>query len=179
MKINRLETHDRLQHLKKDQSVNIAQGAEDCLKSNSLSLAFQEKSPYIYIFAHPRTADDGVNKVMYWQPRLTKPEAQENSYLFRAISKTDNLEICWLIPPKEMWKQYKKGNVTEHEIVIWSIDQFRNNKKGLETPDPDDLPEEQGKHILRGIIHEKLQDIRMKKIFKPASSEAFQSLILE
>lgn len=177
MKLNRLEAHDRLLHLKQDQSLNIAQGAEDCLKKNPLSLALQEKSHYIYIFAHPRTADDGVNKRMYWQPRLSKPEAQENSYLFRAISKTDNLEICWLIPPKTMWKQYRKGNVTEHEIVIWSIDQFIKNKKNLEMSDPNDLPEEQAKHILKGVIHEKMEEIRIKKMYpSQAFSEGFQSL---
>ena len=76
MKINRLEAHDRLLHFKNDQNSTIQQGAEDCLKKNPLSLALQDHSPYIYIFAHPRTADDGVNKRLLWQPRLTKPKAQ-------------------------------------------------------------------------------------------------------
>src|SRR6185369_4284936 len=157
MKINRLEAHDRLQHLKKDQSLNIFQGAEDCLKRNPLSLAYQEKSPYVYIFAHPRTADEGVNKVMYWQPRLTKPEPQTNSYLFRAISKTDNLEICWLIPPQEMWKQYSKGNVTQHAVVNWSIDQYINNRINLGMKDPEDLNEERARQILHTIVEEHKQ----------------------
>ncbi len=177
MKINRLEAHDRLEYLKKDQSLNIAQGAEDCLRKNSLSLALQEKSPYIYIFAHPRTADDGVNKVMYWQPRLGKPEPQTNSYLFRAQSKTDNLEVCWMIPPTEMWKQYQVGNVTQHDIVLWSIDQFINNKKGLSAAEKDDLPEHIAQNIYRGIISEKLQDIKMKKMFPtPKTLEDFEAL---
>src|SRR5882672_2443569 len=113
MKINRLETHDRLMHFKKDQEANIFQGAEDCLKKNPLSLAIQDKSPYVYIFAHPRTADDGVNKRMLWDPRLSIPEPQTNSYLFRAISKTDIIEVIWMLPPVETWPQYKKGNITE------------------------------------------------------------------
>lgn len=154
MKLNRLETHDRLEHLVKDQSINISKGASDCLTSNALSLALQEKSPYIYIFAHPRTCEDGVTKAMYWQPRLTKPSAQTNSYLFRAQSKTDIMEICWLLPPKEMWDQYKKGNVTENDLVIWSIDQFRSNKKKLEEKEKDDLPDEVCKNIYRQIALE-------------------------
>src|SRR6185436_5338043 len=121
MKLNRLETHDRLQHFVKDQSQNIFLGAEQCLKDNPLSLAIQEKSPYVYLFAHPRTADDGVTKVMYWDPRLSIPEAQTNSYLFRAISKTDTIEVIWLIPPREMWPQYDMGKVTESNEVAWSI----------------------------------------------------------
>ncbi len=164
MKLNRLETHDRLQHFIKDQSINIAKGATDCLKSNKLSLALQEKSPYIYLFAHPRTHDDGVTKVMYWQPRLTKPSAQTNSYLFRAQSKTDLLEVCWLLPPKETWDQYKKGNVTENQWVIWSIDQFVYNKKHLEQKEPDDLPDEICRNIYQGVLIEMHQEKQREQI---------------
>src|SRR6185503_3789607 len=98
MKLNVLETHDRLKHLIKDQSANVFQGAEDCLKKNPLSLSIQEKSPYVYLFAHPRTADDGVNKRLLWDPRLSIPEAQTNSYLFRAISHSDIIEVVWMLP---------------------------------------------------------------------------------
>lgn len=141
MKLNILEAHDRNKHLMKDQAVNISHGVDDCLKKNSLSLALQTYSPYIYIFAHPRTAEDGVNKRMLYQPRLTKPEAQTNSYLFRFKSHTDIGEICWLLPNVETWGQHKKGNVTENEIVQWSIAQFKTNKSALEAPDPEDLPD--------------------------------------
>ncbi len=164
MKLNRLETHDRYQHFIKDQSLNIFQGAEDCLKSNELSLAIQEKSPYVYLFAHPRTADNGVSKVMYWQPRLSVPEAQENSYLFRAISKTDNIEVCWLLPPKATWSQFRKGNVTESDIVSWSINMYKMRKPFLEKPHDDDMPEDQARAIMQSIVNERLEDIRSKKV---------------
>lgn len=165
MKINRLETHDRLEHFIKDQSINIAQGATDCLKKNPLSLQLQDRSPYIYLFAHPRTADDGVTKKMYWQPRLTKPQAQTNSYLFRARSKSDLIEVCWLLPPEEMWGQYDKGNITENELVIWSIDQYKNNKHKLESREPDDLSD--------GLI--KMIYKELSSITKLDFSEAFLS----
>jgi len=171
MKLNRLETHDRLQHFVKDQSQNIFLGAEQCLKDNPLSLAIQEKSPYVYLFAHPRTADDGVTKVMYWDPRLSIPEAQTNSYLFRAISKTDTIEVIWLIPPREMWPQYDMGKVTESNEVAWSINQFKHNRKELEKPHPDDLPEERARLILKAIVDEKLQEIRSKRVISAVSSE--------
>lgn len=161
MKLSRLETHDRLEYFIKDQQNLIAEGAAACLNINPDSLALQEESPYVYIFAHARTADDGLKKRMLWQPRLSKPEAQENSYLFRATSKTDILEICWTIPPRELWKQYKKGNVTENEYVIWSIDQFLNNKKQLEAPDPRDLNEN-----LMKKIWEKIDGSRKRSKFK-------------
>jgi len=163
MKINRLETHDRLQHFVKDQTLNIFQGAEDCLKKNPLSLAIQEKSPYVYLFAHPRTADDGLNKVMYWQPRLSIPEPQDNSYLFRAISKSDLIEVCWMIPPREMWNQYKRGNVTEHQLVLLSIDKFIHNKKSLCEPHPDDLPELQTRFMLKQVVDEHRDSLKYAK----------------
>lgn len=166
MKIDRLETHDRLIQFKKEQSNTIAQGCTDCLKVNPLSIALQARSPYIYIFAHPRTEDDGVTKKMLWQPRLSKPKAQTNSYLFRAQSHTDNLEICWLLPPREQWDQYKEGNVTESPEVIWSIHQFTHSKELLEAPFQDDFNEEQIRQILREIATEMEQDIRMKKLYK-------------
>lgn len=165
MKINRLETHDRLISLHKSQALNISQGAEDCLKKNPLSIALQEHSPYIYIFAHPRTDDDGVNKRMIWQPRLMKPTAQTNSYLFRAYSKTDIVEMCWMIPPREMWTQYQKGKVTENPVALWSIEQFQRNRKELEEPFKDDLSDKQAANIYIKVAAEMDQDRRMKTIY--------------
>ncbi len=163
MKLNRLETHDRLQHFKQDQSINIAHGAEECLKHNRLSIGLQQHSPYIYLFAHPRTADDGVTKKMYWQPRLCKPLAQTNSYLFRAISKTDQMEVCWLLPPEEMWSQYDKGLVTENEIVVWSINQYKTNIAFLEKPDIEDFSDEKVKWIYQQVASEIDAEILQEK----------------
>jgi len=158
MKVDRLEAHDRLEYFKKDQESNIFQGAEDCLKKNPLSLALQDKSPYIYIFAHPRTADDGINKKMFWQPRLTKPEPQTNSYLFRVVSHTDEIEVFWLLPPKEMWPQYKRGNLTEEDTVLWSINQFQFNRKKMAEPEHDDLKYEKVQEILKKVCIELLNE---------------------
>jgi hypothetical protein len=166
MKLNRLETHDRLEHFKKDQGVNIFKGAEDCLKRNKDAISMQEYFPYIYIFAHPRTADDGVTKRMLWQPRLSKPKAQDNSYLFRSISGTDIVEVIWMIPPREMWPQYEKGKMFESEDVMVSIKNFVNNKEDLEKPHDEDWSEEK--------INKKLHEIAsMQKGFKPVILEAF------
>jgi hypothetical protein len=151
MKINRLDAHERLEHFKRDQEANIFQGVDDCLKRNPICLSMQEYFPWVYIFGHPRTADDGVNKRMLWQPRLLKPKAQTNSYLFRALSKTDLVEIIWLLPPREIWSQYEKGKVTESEDVITSIKNFVNHKDLLEAPHNDDYPEEKIRKILEAI----------------------------
>ncbi len=173
MKIEKLETHDRLLHFKKDQSLNIAKGAEDCLKRNPLSLGLQQYSKYIYLFAHPRTSDDGVTKRMIWQPRLSKPIAQTNSYLFRAHSHTDIIETIWLLPPREMWPQYKKGNITEHETVLWSIDMFTNYRYKLDKSDPEDLDDATASSIYLRVAREMDEENRKKKNYtKLTSSEA-------
>lgn len=173
MKIDRLETHDRLEHFIEDQAKTIWEGADECLKKNPDSLKLQEKSPYIYIFAHPRTHDDGVTKRLLWQPRLTKPKAQTNSYLFRAQSNTDLIEICWLIPPKELWDQYEKGKVCESNWTLWSIEQFKYNREELEKPFAEDLSDNQARIIWRNIINEKKRE--RKRIFTPKTLGASSS----
>ncbi len=177
MIIDLYETHDRLKHLQSEQSINLSVGADECLKKNPLSLRIQSYSPYVYLFAHPRTREDGRTKVMYWQPRLGKPKAQTNSYLFRAQSGTDIVEICWMIPPREMWPQYKKGNVTESDMVNWSIQQFQHNRQELEKPFPDDFSDEQIKVIYLKVAADIDQERMMDRIYtKPASSVAFSTL---
>jgi len=165
MKVSRLETHDRLLHFKKDQEAIINQGIEDCLKRNPDSLFYQERSPYIYIFGHPRTDEDGVTQRFLWQPRLLKPEAQTNSYLFRFISNTDIGEPIWAIPPYEMWDQYKTGNVTENEFANYCIAVFKSNKAKLEERDPEDLPEEKARYYLNELLNFKRQNRMMTKIY--------------
>lgn len=176
MKVNTLETHDRLLHLIKTQAEVVSQGAEDCLKRNPLSLAFQERSPYVYIFGHARTVGldekmkffnsgkyltfaDIPEKKILWSPRLTKPLAQTNSFLFRAQSNTDIMEICWILPAEELWDQYEKGNVTEHETVRWSIHQFKTNRHQMEASFAEDL----GSKEIKKIYHEIIDDFKMKK----------------
>ena len=174
MKVNILEAHDRLKHLIKDQSANIYQGAEDCLKRNPLSLAIQEKSPYVYIFAHARSDDEGRHKRLLWQPRLSVPEAQPNSYLFRALSHSDVIEVCWILPAKELWDQYDEGKVTESNWASWSIGQYKTNKRVLERAHPEDLSEEKGRLIMRSIVDEHLHTIRHQKMMDNLYGEIIQ-----
>lgn len=174
MKIHRLEAHDRYLQLLSQQSEVVNRGCNDCLSKNPLSLAYQVRSPYVYIFGHPRTDDDGVTKRFLWQPRLSKPKAQTNSYLFRAKSHTDIMEICWMIPPRELWSQYKKKNITESSIVLWSIHQFQHNRKELEDPFPEDFSDDKCKLILLNIAREMEEEIRIKKLYSiQHSSEEF------
>lgn len=200
MKLNILETHDRLLEFKKSQTQNIFQGAEDCLKKNPDSLFFQSRSPYVYIFAHPRTLGfdekiakfnqdfhqnltnpnyirkyetmgDVEEKKMIWQPRLGKPNAQTNSYLFRAKSNSDLIEIIWLLPPEETWNQYKKDNVTENKDVIVSIDNFMHRRDRLNASHPEDLPLNEQRFIWKELIALKRENKMMKRLYGMSESE--------
>lgn len=158
MKINRLETHDRLVHFKKDQDVNVFLGAEECLKKNPDSLKYQSHSPYIYIYSHPRTTDDGLHKRLLWQPRLIKPKPESNSWLFRAASHTDLLEICWLLPDEMLWPQFEANKLASDPDILWSIEQYKHNREALGRPHPEDWSIPQAGNILLAILRESIAE---------------------
>lgn len=136
MKINRLDAHDRLQHLTK-QSFDIGECCQNLIDRKP----FGDRA--FYIFAHTRTEEDGSTKRLLWQPRLTKPEAQTNSMLFKAYPPSDVLKVIWMIPAPELWGQYMKGKLCENQTIYESITSFINNKNLLEEPEPDDLNDDE------------------------------------
>jgi hypothetical protein len=135
MKINRLDAHDRLKHFNK-QGWDIAECCQDLINKRPFG-----DYPF-YIFVHARTDDDGVTKRLIWQPRLTKPAAQTNSMLFKGYPGTDIIKVIWMIPAREMWDTYKKGNLTQSQVVMESIHDFTNNRDKLEAKEDDDLSDE-------------------------------------
>ena len=147
MKLNILDAHDRYQYFTK-QSFNIAECCQDIIKKQPFG-----NVPF-YIFAHARTEDDGVNKRLIWQPRLTKPKAQTNSMLFKVSPGSDEVKVIWMIPARELWGQYGKGLVTENKTVTESIDNFKNHREKLEAKEPDDLQDYQVDDIYRQLSQE-------------------------
>jgi hypothetical protein len=145
MDVNRLDAHDRLKHITHAQSTDIGQTVE----SIRLQRPFGDY-PF-YLFAHARTADDGITKRLIWQPRLTKPKAQTNSMLFKVDPKTDIVKIVWMIPPREQWPLFEKGKMMENETITTSIYDFEHNRKALEAKDPDDLTDEVIDKIYRDL----------------------------
>lgn len=152
LKLDRLDAHDRLESIK--------------TQSDSISLACQkiiDSRPFgdvpFYIFAHKRelgndercdlwlsgkyaTLQDVPSARLIWQPRLTKPQAQENSMLFKAYPGTDMVKVIWMIPDRALWPSYEKGKLTENETIVNSIHTFQHDRKKLELPEDDDLTEE-------------------------------------
>ena len=134
MKLNRLETHDRLLHFTKQQ-FDIGECCQEVIKNRPPEFGDR---PF-YIFAHTRTDDDGVTQRLIWQPRLTKPSAQTNSMLFKAYPPGDTIKVVWIIPKRELWSNYGKGMMCENKTISDSISDFKNNRKKLEQPDQEDL----------------------------------------
>jgi hypothetical protein len=173
MKINRLDAHDRLQHYSK-QSGDISYQCKSIIDSRPFG-----DHPF-YIFAHTRTIEldekigifnddiqrslldlshkrqykslaDIPSKRLIWQPRLTKPKAQTNSMLFKGYPGSDNIKVIWIIPARELWDQYKKGNITESSTILESINAFENNRRSLEAMEEDDLSDEKINAIYKDL----------------------------
>lgn len=205
MIINPLDAHDRYLITKKEENI-IQKGFEDCRYRNPLALAMLEYSDYIYVFAHKREVqlDEKITKFnqdlneslinlsyirkyrdvkdvpsfrILWQPRLTKPTPQENSFLFRAEKNNNDIDVYWIIPPSELWGQNKKGNMTEDPIITESIHLFKTNREQLSAPHDKDLPLEKVKQILK-IICKKRKKKKFNPIDEMNSANNFKGLIL-
>lgn len=195
MKIDRKETHDRYEHFV-NQDMDIGKTVQSIINQRPFG-----EYPF-YIFAHTRTLgfdekqamfredmlfglsnpmgytrkyksiDQVPEKRLIWQPRLTKPKAQTNSMLFKVNPGSDQVKVIWMIPEEGMWSQYKKGNITESDVVAWSIHQYKTNKEGLEQPEKDDLPDWQIDSIYKELSQ---QALASKQASLVASSEPLAS----
>ena len=161
MKINILDAHDRLQHFHKQADL-ISKGCQDCIANRPEEFGIR---PF-YIFAHARTEDDqpGIKRLI-WQPRLSKPKAQSNSMLFKCYP-PDKIKIIWMLPAKEMWEQYVKGNLTEHQNVCESIHLFKTDKNRLEVKEDDDLDDETINQIYQSISLNANRNKMMDRIYE-------------
>lgn len=141
MKLNRLETHDRLHYF-----LNQQFQMGDCAQSLIDQQPFGEH-PF-YILCHPRTHDDGINKRYIWSPWIWKSRAQTNAMLLKAYPNSDIVKIMWILPPREMWNSFKTGTIFESSLILNSIYAFEKDKSSLEQPEPDDPPIEQAQMIV-------------------------------
>lgn len=99
---------------------------------------------------------------LIWQPRLTKPKAQDNSMLFKAHPGFDTVKVIWMIPAREMWEQYTKGKMLENKTVVESIELFKTDPRKLEQKEDDDLPD----HVISKIYEEIKQKAVKQQSFK-------------
>lgn len=162
LKINHLDAHDRYQHFTK-QSFSISECCQDIINQMPFG-----NYPF-YIFAHARTDENGTTKRLIWQPRLSKPKSQTNSMLFKAYPNTDIIKIIWIIPARELWKQYEKDKITENKTVMDSIINFQKNREELEKPEEDDLSDETINNIYIQLSAESKRKKQMDKLWIKSS----------
>lgn len=160
MKLNLFETHDRYQAFTKKKDFDIGECCQDLINKRPFG------SHAFYIFAHPRTDDDGVTKRLIWQPRLTRPVPQTNSMLFKAYPGTDNIKIIWMIPDRNMWDQYEEGKVTANKMICDSIRDFQFDREKLERKEDDDLSDEKIDQIYKDLARDANHKRRMQSIGK-------------
>ncbi len=174
MKIDRLETHDRFKQYQ-NQWDSIVQGCLDCI--SGVPEAF--KGPF-YVFAHTRTVENDErsdlvlkwgyqkektpNVRLIWQPRITKPKAEPNSYLFLARKGSDEIQTIWILPKQELWDNFEPGKMMENEDIWTSILNYRFNRKRLEAPEPDGPTKGQEEEFRRIVGHE--AQVKKDKIVK-------------
>jgi hypothetical protein len=162
MKIDRLETHDRFVHFTRQQ-FDIGECCNEVIKNRPDEFGNQ---PF-YIFAHTRTDEDGTTQRLIWQPRLTRPKAQTNSMLFKAYPPGDTIKVIWIIPKRELWSNFTKGNICENKTVSDSIYDFQHNKKKLEQPDTEDLDDKAVERIYQSIARNLKSHEREKTTLSP------------
>lgn len=184
MKINRLDAHDRLEYFTK-QNFDIGQTCQAIINDKPFG------SHAFYIFAHKReialdereaiflddlrqslidlsyirkysSISDVPTHRLIWQPRLTKPQAQENSMLFKTNPGYDTIRVIWMIPDRAMFDAYTKGKMLENETVVDSIHLFKTDPKKLEQKEDDDLPDE----VIAKIYEEIKQKARRSEPFR-------------
>lgn len=171
MKVDILDAYDRYKVLVKQdtaQNIDIAKCCQNLIDQRP----FGDHS--FYIFAHTRTDDDGVTKRLIWQPRLTKPKAESNSMLFRVYPGSDEIKIYWMIPARELWGQFNKGNLTQSQIVVESIYDYQHHRQKLDKKEEEDLDDATIDQIYREIS---IEGRRKKHEAKQATSVASSVLI--
>lgn len=174
VKINRLETHDRLQHFSR-QSGDIGICCQNLIDQRPFG------NHAFYIFAHKRslgmderfqlwmtgrykTFEEVPSMTIIWQPRLTKPKAQTNSMLFKAYPGKDEIKVIWMIPERELWTQYTKGQLVENKVICDSIHDFENDRAKLEAKELDDLTDDQVDKVYQEISRQAQIDKKKAKL---------------
>ena len=161
MKIDLYDCHDRLIDFRNDWEY-ISQGVQDCINNVP-----DEIKSYFYVFGHSRqigmderfslfmaghylNMDETPTERMIWSPRISKPAAQSNSYLFKTRKGTDIVEVVWLLPKPELWDEYAPEKLMYNEDIWHSIRTYRHKRYELEKPDHD-ISEEDEKNFKRII----------------------------
>lgn len=131
--------------------VNNRQSVEEYIQKIIASRPFGNHKFYIYSFLK-NNPDNCLQKIHYHQPRLTKPQPQLNTSLYRVNpSKPEEVEVFWILPNREAIKNFKKGKIHENPIIHEFIEKYVKDKNSLWKKEEDDLTDDQIKEIYKNI----------------------------
>lgn len=137
------DTHDRLIQFHKKESEEISKFVQSVI----------DKKPFgdhpFYLHVIDKSMQGGKNLI--WHPRLTKPKASPNTRLYKVYPNSEKVRIIWHIPREEIWHIFEKGTMTESELEVCSIYDYKYFREKLERPEPDDLDDETIQAIYREI----------------------------
>jgi hypothetical protein len=182
MKINRLETHDRLLFYKKEQK-DIGDGIQQCINNvpDAITCPF-------YVYGHSRSVGYDEKKSilinnqkkapdvrLIWMPVITKPKVEPNTYLFLCRKNTDVINIIWMLPKQELWDQYAPGKLCHNENIWISICNYKYDKSAMNQPDPHGPTEKDILEFRKIMGHEAHKRKRLKETLKLTTSAAFLS----
>lgn len=180
MKVNRLETHDRLLSYQK-QHDDMGVAVTSCIKN----VPDEIRSPF-YVYGHSRSVgfDEKLSIIQHgflsapetrliWMPTITKPKATPNSYLFLADKHSDVVKIIWMLPKKELWTQYEPGKMFHNENIWISIQNFLHDNVRLNAPDKDGPTEEDAEKWRHILGHEAHRKKKIREAARRATEGAF------
>lgn len=167
MKINRLETHDRFEHFKKNQK-----DLDNFLQKVNEERPFGLHPFYVFII-HKKTLgldekldlvkknkylklEDTPEALMAIQARLSKPQAAPNTTLIKIYPAQEYCKVIWTLPQQELWDQFLKDTIfNEDELTLRSILAYLNDRRSLEAYEADDPKSEEEFYYLRKIAEGK------------------------
>ena len=149
MKINRFDAHDRFLAFHENQ-LDIGKIVQELIDS----MPYGNRSFYIFII-HKRSLDldeqqalvrSGIYDKIEDTPeaeavisaRLSKLEAAPNTTLIKVTPGKESVKRIWSLPQYELWEQFEKGKMFDHEFIRESIFKFKYKKQELQQLEHDD-----------------------------------------
>ncbi len=159
---------DNTEFWKENSEENYVKCIQDLIKSKP----FGDHKFYIFSFVK-RIDDQTGKKIMYHQPRLTRPDPVPGTSLMK-VNPNDigTATIIWTLPNQENFGLYQFGKAFQDQFVYECVQKFLNNRGDMIKPDPDDLNDNQIREIYRDLKQKskakKLQKIALEKIKIPS-----------
>jgi hypothetical protein len=106
-----------------------------------------------YIFQFVKRVNDEMGiKMMYHQPRLTKPEPLPGTTLLHCDPNDPGaVKILWTLPNQENFGLYKHGKMFSDPFVYECVQQYLKNPAEMMKAEPGDLSDEKIREIYRDI----------------------------